>query len=71
MQVIPGNVGNFFIHLLNGPYICGEALLGRSGNKTPKSHTPKLVTVTRPALEVFGMLACTGQRVGVNFFHLW
>jgi hypothetical protein len=71
MQVIPGSMWNFYVQLLNGPHICGEADLGSLHNRTPKSHTPKLVTVARPVHEVFGMLALTEQRVGVNFFHLW
>jgi hypothetical protein len=71
MQVIPGSVGYFYIQLLNGPHVRGEADLGSSGNRTPKSRTPKLVTVACPVHEAFGMLAHMEQRVGVNFFHLW
>jgi hypothetical protein len=71
--VIPGSGGggNFYIQLLSGSHICREADLGSSGNRTPKSHTPKLVTVAHPVHKVFGMLAHMEQRVGVNFFHLW
>jgi len=70
MPVIPASVGNFYMQLLNGPHMCGEADLGSSCTRTPKSHTPKSVTVTRPVHEVFGMLANMEQRAGVNFFPL-
>lgn len=70
VPVIPGSVGNFYIQLLNGPHMCGEADLGSSCNRTPKSHTPKLVTVAHPVHEVFGMLAHMEQRAGVNYFPL-
>jgi hypothetical protein len=70
-QVIPGSVRDFYMQLLNGCHICREADLGSAGNRTPKSHTPKLVAVARPVHEVFGMLAHMEQRVRVNFFHLW
>lgn len=70
VPVIPGSVGNFYIHLLNGHHMCVEADLGSLCNRTPKSHTPKLVTVARPVHEVFDMLAHMEQRAGVNFFPL-
>ena len=64
MQVIPGSVGNFYVQLLSGRHICGEADPGSSDNRTPKSHTPKLVTVACPVHEVFGMFAHLEQRLG-------
>ena len=71
MQVITGSVGNFYMQLLNGPHVCHEVELGSSGNRTPKSHTPKLVTVACPVHEVLGMLAHMEQGVGVIFSHVW